>query len=295
MYNLRKKGKRPASHDSSPGAQAIQQPCASQETGRTDEVVRLAAGTESNIASALNRQSLVSGSRAFDTAEPIVLAVEVDHMTAEEPRTWHDGPYFRAFVVVSCLLGLLIVLGFVVLVLFLTKTIGGSSPATTPVTLNPTASVPTPDLTPVPSPLGTLEPTSVSISNVSPEQRACNFIGHSFLSDCRTTLRFDSVNGTDETIGITIPSEIGLLTQLTHLSLGGRQLTGTIPSSISQLSLLTLLSFYNNKLTGPIPSSISQLTLLNTLYFDSNHLTGQIPSSISKLTRLIFLAFDYSS
>ena len=86
---------------------------------------------------------------------------------------------------------------------------------------------------------------------LTPVQIACNFIGQPSSSDCRTTLHVDyySIQGS------TIPSEIGLLGQLTHLNAYMNGLTGSIPSSISQLTRLTYLNFMSNEfLTGTIPS-----------------------------------------
>ena len=46
-----------------------------------------------------------------------------------------------------------------------------------------------------------------------------------------------------------IPSEIGNLTNLTYLNLGGNQLTGEIPSEIGNLTNITYLNLGSNQLT----------------------------------------------
>ena len=86
-----------------------------------------------------------------------------------------------------------------------------------------------------------------------------------------------------------IPTEIGQLTNLTHLYLDGNELTGPIPTEIGQLTNLTHLRLSWNELTGPIPPEIGQLTNLAHLYLDNNQLTGPIPTEIGQLTNLTHL------
>ena len=162
------------------------------------------------------------------------------------------------FLAVCSLLVLLLVAGVGVLVLYLTKTIGGT-PASTP------------------------EPATESPASLTPEQIACNFISIPDLTECRSTVAF-----TDETTGLTIPSEIGLLTQLTHLSFPF-SMTSTIPTEIGQLNQLSYLSFYFSSLTGTIPSEIGLLTQLTFLTFKGNSLSGTVPSSVCSLETTIFL------
>ena len=72
----------------------------------------------------------------------------------------------------------------------------------------------------------------------------------------------------------TIPSEIGLLTQLTYLSLNSNVLTSTIPTEIGLLTQLTLLDVFRKEY---IP-----------LDFISNNLTSAIPSETGLVTQLAF-------
>ena len=61
--------------------------------------------------------------------------------------------------------------------------------------------------------------------------------------------------------------------------------TGSIPSQIGLLTNLSVLFLYNNlALTGSIPSQIGLLTSLNWLWLANNTLTGSIPSQIGLLT-----------
>lgn len=138
----------------------------------------------------------------------------------------------------------------------------------------------------------TAAPTSSSTSSptfdptLSPEQIACNFIARPNLVDCRSTVEV-SVSSSNAA-GVTIPSEIGVLTQLTHLEYDLSELVGTIPSTLSNLSRLDFLSLFDNKLTGTIPplATLSQLTYLN---LGHNELTGSIPS-LSNLSKLDYLS-----
>ena len=71
-------------------------------------------------------------------------------------------------------------------------------------------------------------------------------------------------------IGGSIPSQLGLLTELNTLSLRDNKLAGSIPSQLGQLTQLTLLDLDYNTLTGPIPSQLGQLTRLTRLQLHNN-------------------------
>ena len=82
-----------------------------------------------------------------------------------------------------------------------------------------------------------------------------------------------------------IPPEIGNLTNLIYLNLGGNQFTGSIPPQIGKLSNLTDLNLGGNQLTV-IPSEIGALTNLIYLNLGGNQLTGSIPPEIGSLTKI---------
>lgn len=67
----------------------------------------------------------------------------------------------------------------------------------------------------------------------------------------------------------TLASELGLLTQLTALCMGGNSFNGTLPSELGLLTQLTHLHLDDNSFTGTIPNEFSQLTLLETLWIGS--------------------------
>jgi hypothetical protein len=126
-----------------------------------------------------------------------------------------------------------------------------------------------------------------SSTPLTPEQIACNFLSIGNATMCRSKVAFDTYNEDDTTTGSSIPSEIGLLIQLTELAFYDNALTSTIPSEIGLLTQLTVLSFFNNTLTSSIPSEIGLLTQLTVLDFSSTTLTSTIPSEIGLLSQLI--------
>ncbi|GJX37671.1 kinase RLK-Pelle-LRR-XI-1 family protein [Tanacetum coccineum] len=87
-----------------------------------------------------------------------------------------------------------------------------------------------------------------------------------------------------------IPEQIGLLSNLTYLSLHSNHLTGTLPASFTNLTRLEHLDLSNNNFsTGILPTPIVSLKNLYYLSLYSNHLTGKIPVSFANLTRLEYL------
>ena len=86
-----------------------------------------------------------------------------------------------------------------------------------------------------------------------------------------------------ETIS-TIPGELGKLTGLEGLNLGGA-LTGSIPPELRNLSNLRVL-ILNGGLTGEIPPELGRLSNLEQLYLQGNSLRGSIPTELGSLTNL---------
>ncbi|CAH9116660.1 unnamed protein product [Cuscuta europaea] len=82
------------------------------------------------------------------------------------------------------------------------------------------------------------------------------------------------------------PAELGNLTNLEYLWLGGCNLVGPIPESIGRLSRLTNFDVSNNRLTGLIPSTISQMKSIVQIELFNNSLTGELPARWSNLTQL---------
>ena len=86
-----------------------------------------------------------------------------------------------------------------------------------------------------------------------------------------------------------IPPELGRLTALRRLDLGGNELTGTIPIQFAQLTELTELDLSSNQLTGLIPAQLSRLENLSSLDLGWNNLSGSIPPGFGSLTELQML------
>ncbi len=83
-----------------------------------------------------------------------------------------------------------------------------------------------------------------------------------------------------------IPSQIGDLTKLESIFLGGNRLSGTIPTVVGKLSKLNTFAAFDNQLEGNIPEELSSCTELQRLFLDQNNLNGTIPQMIGSLRQL---------
>lgn len=82
----------------------------------------------------------------------------------------------------------------------------------------------------------------------------------------------------------TIPTEIGLLTDLQEVSINyAPQIEGTLPTEVGLLTNLSKLSFWHSNLTGAIPSELAHLTKLTVLDLRDTELTGLIPIELCEL------------
>ena len=86
-----------------------------------------------------------------------------------------------------------------------------------------------------------------------------------------------------------LPSELGQLTGLTRLALGGPLLTGSIPPELGQLAELERLTLVGSHLTGAVPPELGQLTQLQELELHRNQLTS-LPPALGQLTQLVTLS-----
>ena len=105
------------------------------------------------------------------------------------------------------------------------------------------------------------------------------------VSDGRVT----TLNLADNQLKGSIPTELGDLASLQHLSLWRNQLTGPIPVELGNLASLTGLALYNNQLAGAIPTELGDLASLQRLYLHNNQLTGSIPAELGNLASLTWL------
>ncbi len=83
-----------------------------------------------------------------------------------------------------------------------------------------------------------------------------------------------------------IPKELGNLTNLEVLALGPNQLFGEIPPELGNLANLQWLSLYSNRLTGEVPPELGNLVSLQGLNLNVNRLAGEIPSELGNLSYL---------
>ena len=109
------------------------------------------------------------------------------------------------------------------------------------------------------------------------------------LDNCSGESRSYLHLGTGSLLG-SVPTEIGLLTQLTYLSFWQNNLESTIPSEIGSLSRLRLLSFSNNNIIGRLPSELGSLTQLTYLSVSNNKLSGSIPEELSNIRTFTYLS-----
>ncbi len=86
-----------------------------------------------------------------------------------------------------------------------------------------------------------------------------------------------------------IPPELGALTGLKRLELGGNELSGAIPRQLGNLESLTVLDLSQNSLTGEIPPELGNLRNLESLALGSNELTGNIPQQLGNLRDIFTL------
>ena len=96
----------------------------------------------------------------------------------------------------------------------------------------------------------------------------------------------ESIDFSRNAINGSLPSELGLLTSVTYMSVGTNQLTGPIPLELGQLTNITGLSLLDNKLSGTLPTEIGHLTSLNDFRIYSNKFTGAIPTEIGLMSSL---------
>lgn len=82
-----------------------------------------------------------------------------------------------------------------------------------------------------------------------------------------------------------IPSELGLLTAMTHFFIRGNLYTGSIPTELGRWTSLQQFDVSRNNLSGPIPTEFGALGELNILDTSTNKLTGLIPTELGRLER----------
>lgn len=83
-----------------------------------------------------------------------------------------------------------------------------------------------------------------------------------------------------------LPSEIGLLTNLTSLDVAGNKLQGTLFTEVGNLRKLEVLDLANNIITGPLPTELGVLANIQHLDLRNNRMTGTLPNELGFATEL---------
>ena len=93
-----------------------------------------------------------------------------------------------------------------------------------------------------------------------------------------------------------MPSELGMVTDMSVLSLESNQLTKAIPSQLGHLSGLNWLMLYDNQITGLIPSELGLLGNLTWLRLEKNsNVRGSLPTELVGLSSLEHVTFQGTS
>jgi hypothetical protein len=91
----------------------------------------------------------------------------------------------------------------------------------------------------------------------------------------------------------TIPTELGLLTNLIALDLDRNAFIGNLPTELGSLTALTRLQVLENNLRGSsIPTEIGMLTELLSLDVQGNGMIGRIPTELGQCTSLVYLYLE---
>jgi hypothetical protein len=92
----------------------------------------------------------------------------------------------------------------------------------------------------------------------------------------------------------TIPTEIGLLTNLIFLDLDFNDLSGSLSSELLSLSSLTQLDVNDNRLTGSI-NGIGNFPAMEFLQLHSNFFTGTVPIGVGTFSNLFAFTLHETS
>jgi hypothetical protein len=84
----------------------------------------------------------------------------------------------------------------------------------------------------------------------------------------------------------TLPSYLGLLTQMQFFNVRDNDFFGTIPPELGAWTDLDSLNLSRNRFSGLIPTTVGQMIALTRLNLSSNRLTGGVPIELSAVNRL---------
>ena len=102
---------------------------------------------------------------------------------------------------------------------------------------------------------------------------------------CNDQLQVTGIQLTDTNLQGTIPFELGYLSHLTSLQLGGNQaLAGTIPTEFGQLTQLQILQLRLLDMSGTIPTELANIPTLRQFDVEDCGLEGTIPPNLGPST-----------
>ena len=88
----------------------------------------------------------------------------------------------------------------------------------------------------------------------------------------------------------TLPTEIGLMTNVIYFDISNNAIAGTIPTEIGLLNQLSTLKLYNTEIVGKLPSEIAMLSSLKILNVANNKkLNGTVPMKLTELVSLQYI------
>ena len=99
----------------------------------------------------------------------------------------------------------------------------------------------------------------------------------------RVTSLWLNPNVIGERLTGTIPTEVGLLSELYSLGLFDHELSGTLPTELGLLKesdSVQHLSLFGNSLSGTIPTELGGLKMMGSIFLDDNSLSGTIPTEL---------------
>ncbi|CAJ1950550.1 unnamed protein product [Cylindrotheca closterium] len=83
-----------------------------------------------------------------------------------------------------------------------------------------------------------------------------------------------------------LPTEMGFLTMLKHISLPNNGIEGSMPTQLGNLKHLETLHVTSNKITGAIPTTFGRLTMLESLELQHNQISQRLPLELGNLEAL---------
>ncbi|KAK1428826.1 hypothetical protein QVD17_17666 [Tagetes erecta] len=128
----------------------------------------------------------------------------------------------------------------------------------------------------------TTDPTNALISWNETDTTPCKWFGIT----CNFNNEVITISLHNRNLTGYIPSELGALQHLQHLTLSHNNFSKPIPSQIFNASTLILLDLSHNSLSGPIPEQISSLENLTFINLSFNFLSGNLVESLSNLTKV---------